>query len=226
MLKAVRWTGWALIQWVVVSAVWVAPALAQGAYKHAMTRAQALQALEQAAPKARRTGIERLAEIGTMADANRVALRLHDPDGGVRDVAAASMWQIWSRSGDKTTDKNYEKAVQLMDASRFGEALTAFSAIITKRPAFAEAWNKRATIYYLVGEFELSLKDCDEVMKRNPHHFGALSGYGQIYLQMGDLERALEYFQRALKVNPNLPGAAQAVKMLQQELRGKNRQST
>ncbi len=62
-----------------------------------------------------------------------------------------------------------------------------------------------------MGEYEKSLRDCDEVMKRNPNHFGALSGYGQIYLQLDKPELALDYFQRALKVNPNLRSVEAAV---------------
>lgn len=229
MFNTFRWAGWILIQAVFQLAIHTAlmpAAQAQGTAGTAMTRMQALKALEQAAPLVRRAGVLRLAEIGTMTDADQVAQRLHDADSDVREAATASMWQIWSRSGDKAIDRDYEKAVLLMEGSRFGEALAAFSTIIKKRPEFAEAWNKRATIYYMVGEFDLSLKDCDEVMKRNPLHFGALSGYGQIYLQMGELDRALAYFQRALKVNPDMPGAVQAVQMLEQQLRNKGRQST
>ncbi|MEO6625937.1 MAG: tetratricopeptide repeat protein, partial [Burkholderiaceae bacterium] len=98
--------------------------------------------------------------------------------------------------------------------------------IIRRKPAFAEGWNKRATLHYLMGDFELSLKDCDEVIKRNPNHFGALSGYGQIYLNLGDLEKALAYFERALAVNPNLPGANITIRQLQQQLQEKQRKST
>jgi tetratricopeptide (TPR) repeat protein len=65
-----------------------------------------------------------------------------------------------------------------------------------------------------VGEYDKSLHDCDEVMKRNPSHFGALSGYGQIYLRLGRLEQALAYFERALAVNPNLEGVALMVREL------------
>ncbi|MEK7837740.1 MAG: tetratricopeptide repeat protein, partial [candidate division NC10 bacterium] len=93
-------------------------------------------------------------------------------------------------------------------------AIEAFTKIIDQKPDFAEGWNKRATIYYLIGEYEKSLKDCDEVMKRNPSHFGALAGYGQIYLQLGKPERALEYFQRALDVNPNMEQVEAAVEQL------------
>ena len=62
-------------------------------------------------------------------------------------------------------------------------------------------------------------------MKRNPHHFGALSGYGQIYLQMGELEQSLSYFERALKVNPGLAGVAAAIEALQRQL-GNRRRTT
>src|SRR5256885_993429 len=86
------------------------------------------------------------------------------------------------------------------------EALAAFTRVIELKPGFAEGWNKRATAYFLAGEYRRSLKDCDEVIKRNPQHFGVLSGFGQIYLQLDQPEKALEYFRRALAVNPNLEG--------------------
>ena len=95
-----------------------------------------------------------------------------------------------------------------------GRAIDTFTAIIKKKPDFAEGWNKRATIYFLVGEYEKSLADCAEVVKRNPDHFGVLSGYGQIYVQLDQPERALDYFQRALKVNPNLHQVEIAVEQL------------
>ncbi len=220
MPMALRWLSVLLIQATLVAAL-----PAQGIDAQALSRAQALKALEQPAALLRRAGVERLAEIGAMKDADQVALRLHDADAQVRDLATASMWQIWSRSGDKTVDADYQKGLLLMEAGRIGEGLAVFSAIIKKRPEFAEAWNKRATLYFLAGEFELSLKDCDEVMKRNPHHFGALSGYGQIYLQMGELEQSLSYFERALKVNPGLAGVAAAIEALQRQL-GNRRRTT
>jgi tetratricopeptide (TPR) repeat protein len=65
-----------------------------------------------------------------------------------------------------------------------------------------------------MGEYQKSLADCDEVMKRNPYHFGALSGYGMIYLQLDQPAKALDYFQQALKVNPNLESVNETVEML------------
>jgi tetratricopeptide (TPR) repeat protein len=87
--------------------------------------------------------------------------------------------------------------------------------VIELAPEFAEGWNKRATLYFLVGDLERSLKDCDEVIRRNPHHFGVLAGYGQIYAQLGEYEKALAYFKRALAVNPNLDGVEFQVRLLE-----------
>jgi tetratricopeptide (TPR) repeat protein len=185
------------------------------------SRAQALKTIEQPSAQARLAGVARLADIGTMADADHVAKRLHDDDEQVRLLASDALWQIWSRSGVKAIDSQYQRGVQLMQASRLGEAVAVFSEIIKKQPGFAEAWNKRATIYFMLGEYQLSLKDCDEVMKRNRNHFGALSGYGQIYIELRDYKRAIDYLERALKVNPNLPGTSETIELLQEQLQKK-----
>ncbi len=184
-----------------------------------LTRSEALNALTEPSPEARLLAVARLADIGVMADADRLVATLRDSDDQVRELAGVAMWQIWSRSGDKTIDAQYQTGVQLMEASRMGEALSVFNSIIRRRPQFAEAWNKRATLYFLVGEYELSLKDCDEVLKRNRNHFGALSGYGQIYLALGDFDRALVYLKRAHAINPNMPGSAEAIGQLERRLR-------
>jgi tetratricopeptide (TPR) repeat protein len=141
----------------------------------------------------------------------------------VRLVASAALWQIWSRSGSKAIDSQYQRVVDLMQAAQLKEAVGTFSDIIKQQPAFAEAWNKRATLYHMMGEYELALKDCDEVLKRNLHHFGALSGYAQIYTELGDFKRALGYFEQALKVNPSLPNAESTLNFLREKLAQKER---
>ena len=211
------WTGLAL------SIVMLHPALAADPVS---TRAQALKAIEQASAQERFAGVVRLAEVGLMADADRLVARLRDESEEVRFVAASAMWQIWGRSGDAAIDVLYQRGVHQMELSQFSQALTTFNEIVQRKPAFAEGWNKRATLHYLMGNFERSLKDCDEVIKRNPNHFGALSGYGQIYLNLGELEKALAYFEKALAVNPNLPGASITIRQLQQQLQEKQRKST
>ena len=184
-----------------------------------MNRTQALAAIAQADPVLRLTALLRLGEVGTLADADAVLDRLADTDPRVRIAAASAAWQIWGRSGDPATDALYAQGVAQMEAAQLQAALATFDQIVKRRPAFAEGWNKRATLYYLLGEHQKSLRDCDEVFKRNPRHFGALSGAGQIHLQVGNLPQALQFFRRAVAVNPNLEGPAQMIPLIEQRLR-------
>jgi tetratricopeptide (TPR) repeat protein len=199
-----------------------------GAASHAaeMTREQAIAGVERPEASVRVAAIERLADIGQMADADRLVARLADADPQVRTVAAEAMWRIWSRSGDPAIDALFARGIQQMQASAFDDAVAVFSEIVSQKPEFAEGWNKRATLYFLLGQNEKSLQDCDEVLKRNPNHFGALAGAGQIYLKLGNPQRALEYFRRAVKVNPNLDGIQQMIPILEQHLRDTGRVTT
>jgi tetratricopeptide (TPR) repeat protein len=174
--------------------------------------------------EARRRGAEALGEWGVMADGPALTAALRDSDAEVRSSAERSLWLVWSRSGDPAVDRRFLRGVEQMQRQELDEAIETFTDIIAQKPEFAEGWNKRATAYYLAGELDRSLADCDEVMKRNPAHFGALSGYGMIYLQLGQPDRALGYFERALAVNPNLAGIEEAVRaikrFLEQQLQG------
>ena len=170
----------------------------------AQTREDALAALAKPDAEARRQAATRLGEIGTMADAPALLRALHDPDGEVRVRAERAVWQVWSRAGDPEIDALFQQGLEQMNRGLADAAIETFSTIVARKPEFAEGWNKRATIYFLIGDYDKSLADCAEVVKRNPQHFGVLSGYGQIYLRLDEPERALDYFERALKINPNL----------------------
>ena len=189
------------------------------------TRLQALKAIEHPEPAVRRAATARLGEVGTMKDADRLIARLRDDDPPVRQLAEAALWQIWSRSGDRAVDALFLRGVQQMEASQMVEAVATFSEVIRRKPAFAEGWNKRATAYYLLGRFELSMQDCDEVLKRNRNHFGALSGYGQMYLTLGDIDRAQSYFERAFKLNPNMAGVAANLRLIEKYRETKRRRT-
>ena len=189
-------------------------------------REDALKSLDDATDvPARRQALRTLAATGTMDDVPRIAKALRDPDRAVRIAADAAMWEVWSRSGDAEVDRVFAEGVQQMSEGRWDEAVAAFTRIIVRKPEFAEGWNKRATVYYLMGEYRKSLADCDEVIKRNPLHYGALGGYGMIYTQLDQPGRALEYFERALAVNPNLDGVRNAVEILRDQLIRQRRES-
>jgi len=178
------------------------------------TREQALSDLVGGDVEARRQAAAGLGDVGVTSDAPALLRALSDPDEVVRRLAEHSVWQVWSRSGDPVIDSLFQLGVVEMNRGDAEAAIQTFTTIIDKKPDFAEGWNKRATIYFLIGEYDKSLRDCDEVVKRNPDHFGVLAGYGQIYLQLGQPERALGYFERALKINPNLRQVEVAVEEL------------
>ena len=189
-----------------------------------LTRAQALKRLSDTDAAKRREAVVRLGDVGVMADAKALVATLRDTDEETRSGAEDSLWKIWSRSGDEKVDAIYRQGIREMNEGFATDAVATFSRIIKLKPDFAEAWNKRATLYFLMGEHRKSLADCDEVMKRNPYHFGALAGYFQIYLQLEDFEKALRYGRRALEVNPNMDGVKGGVEAVERLLR-KGRQT-
>jgi Flp pilus assembly protein TadD len=178
------------------------------------TRKLALTQLQSPDVAGRLSACTVLAEVGRHEDLPQLQSRLFDDDERVRGAAEAAIWAVWSRSGDAAADRLFEHGVEQMREGHLKTAVDTFGRVIALRPEFTEAWNKRATIYYLLGEDDLSLKDCAEVLKRNPEHFGVLAGYGQIYLRKGDLPRALEYFERALAVNPNMVGVQSSIEAI------------
>lgn len=196
----------------VVSIVLLAGPNADGAE---LTREQAVRALSQADAPVRRDAAARLGEVGTMADVKPLVNALRDADADTRERAEQALWRIWARSGDAEVDALYETGIMQMNAGELKQAIGTFSRIIELKPDYAEGWNKRATLYFLAGDLHKSLADCDEVMKRNPYHFGALAGYAQIYVRLEYYERALEYARRALAINPNLDGMRQSIPILE-----------
>ncbi|HEX6212727.1 MAG TPA: tetratricopeptide repeat protein [Methylomirabilota bacterium] len=167
---------------------------------------------------ARRAAVQQLAESGTMADLPAMASALRDPDPLVRGFVESAMWSVWSRSGHAEIDRLFAAGVEQMGRGELPAAVETFSQVIQGQPDFAEGWNKRATAYFLLGDYRRSLADCDEVVARNPYHWGALSGYGMIYMQLDEPARAIDYLERALAVNPNLDQVAQTIQALKRLL--------
>ena len=189
----------------------------------ALGREQARQSLSDADELVRRQAASRLGEVGVMADVAALRQALHDADAETRERAEQSMWRIWARSGDAKVDRLYRIGVEQMNAGDLQKSIATFSRIIQRKPGFAEGWNKRATLYYLTGEYRKALADCKEVMKRNPHHFGALAGYGQVYIKLEDYQRSLEYFRQALEVNPNMESVRLNILVLERLIEQKQR---
>jgi tetratricopeptide (TPR) repeat protein len=176
-------------------------------------------------PVLRAGAIAWIAERGGMADQPLLLRRLRDEDEAIRALAGQALWRLWSRSGDPDTDRRLAQGTALMASGRLEEAIAGFDEVIRRRPAFAEGWNKRATARFLAGDYRGSLADCAEVVKRNPSHFGALSGYGQVYFRLERYEEAIRWWRRALRVNPNLDGLESNIEGAEELLRERRARS-
>jgi tetratricopeptide (TPR) repeat protein len=198
---------------------------APAAFPAPKNHAEAVAGLKHSDPAERAEAVAWLASNGRMADQPLLLERLRDEDEDVRGTAEQGLWLLWLRSGDAAIDRALAEGSALMAAGRLPEAIAIFSEIIRRRPAFAEGWNKRATAYFLAGDYRRSLADCEQVIKRNPSHFGALSGYGQIYFRLEQFDKAIEYWRRALQVNPNMSGLQMNIEGADQLLREKSARS-
>jgi len=183
-----------------------------------LTREQVLSALGSRDSDVRRGAYVALGVLGKSEDLPLLFSALYDNDKLLRKIAEDAIWKVWGRSGNAEHDRLYRLSVEEMQSGELTRALGSFTTLIQLAPDFAEAWNKRATLYFMLGENDLSIADCDEVLSREPNHFGALSGYGLLMLRQGNYQRALEYFEQALTANPNMPGVQRNIEMLTERL--------
>lgn len=126
----------------------------------------------------------------------------------------------WARSGSPTVDLLMARAAEAIDDTDFGLAHELLDTVVTLAPDYAEGWNRRATLYYLIDEFQLSIADISRVLALEPRHFGALSGLGLILSEIGEDKQALEAYRRALDIHPFLSGARRAADELAPDIDG------
>ncbi|WP_201977225.1 tetratricopeptide repeat protein [Hymenobacter rubidus] len=134
------------------------------------------------------------------------------------EALQSGIWQLWLTSGDTGLDKELEAGMRAMQAEDQGLAIKHFTRIIQLNPAFTEAWNKRATAYYLRGEYRASLDDIAETLQREPRHFGALWGQASILRQLGDYRRALHALDRLGAICAHFPGLQEQQRALRELL--------
>ena len=128
-------------------------------------------------------------------------------DAAAAARAEAALWDMWHRSGDREIDTLVREGITAMERRDLTGAEAVFARVIAQAPAFAEGWNKRATVRYVAENYEGSIADCEETLARNRNHFGALSGAGLCYMALGRYRAAAAMFRRALAVHPRLGGA-------------------
>ncbi len=131
------------------------------------------------------------------------------------------IWALWTRSGIDDIDRLMALGMEAMTIRDFPTADAVFTTIVENAPNFAEGWNKRATLYYLMGAVKKSVDDVEKTLALEPRHFGALSGLGLIRLAEENEKAALEAFERGLAIHPHMAGATTYIRKLKLKLLGR-----
>ena len=144
------------------------------------------------------------------------------PDDDTAKAIEQRIWATWAMTRSDTTALLMSRAQTAMEQHDADLALKLLDAVIKIRPKYVEAWNQRATLYYMKKDYGRALSDIREVLRREPRHFGALSGLGLIMQDLGDDKQALEVYRRALAIYPRLQHVPDLVKELQDKVEGRD----
>jgi tetratricopeptide (TPR) repeat protein len=169
-----------------------------------VTPEQALDRLRHGTPDDQRAALRALGETADARVTAAVAAVLRGEDAELAALAEATLWKVWSRSGDAAVDALFAEGLRAMAAEDWLGAVAAFGRVVEAAPAFAEGWNKRATARYLATHYASAIADCEETVRLNPHHFGALAGQGLCHQALGQAREAARCFRRALAIHPRL----------------------
>jgi tetratricopeptide (TPR) repeat protein len=163
-----------------------------------------------------RSGRDRDYNLDTLFEALKIA-----PDNESARAIEQRIWAMWIASGSDTCNLLMGRVKAATEQKDLDLAIKLLDAVIELKPTYTEAWNRRATIYYLQKDFGHALSDIREVLMREPRHFGALSGLGLILQEIGDEKHALEAYRRALAIDPHLENVEEAIKNLREKVEGR-----
>lgn len=135
-------------------------------------------------------------------------------------IISKKIWDTWYASGSASIDLMMIWAQQAMESKKFEVALDFLDQVVTLAPDFAEGWNRRATVHFMMDNYAKSMADIDQTLRLEPRHFGALAGMGMIMKNTGRKERALEAYERVLEYYPMMRSAQNEVIELSEDLAG------
>ncbi|MEB3291549.1 MAG: tetratricopeptide repeat protein [Synechococcales bacterium] len=127
---------------------------------------------------------------------------LKSPDEAVREMATQKLWRAWFEQKGLVGFQVLQRAQELIDAEELNQAEVLLSQLIQNLPDFAEAWNRRAVLYFMQRRYRKAIADCQQVVQLNANHFGALHGLGLCYAALEDYRAAIQAFQRVLAIHP------------------------
>lgn len=126
----------------------------------------------------------------------------------------AKIWEIWMISEEAEVNQLMLKGIEAMATGELKESIEHFTKVIKIKPDYAEAWNKRATSFYMMGELEAALQDIEKTLVLESRHFGALSGLAAIYLMEGNEDKALKTYERIARIAPAEPNVQEQIHYL------------
>ena len=115
----------------------------------------------------------------------------------------SNIWDIWHETNDPSIEADFYRGLESMRTGDLIMSVAFFTRVIDKNPNFAEGWNKRATVYYMLGKFDASMMDIHETLKLEPRHFGAMDGMGLIFIHLEQFDKAIDIYDQMLKIFPN-----------------------
>ena len=119
----------------------------------------------------------------------------------IRDLIS-DIWNIWYEVDDPKVIEYFEKGIQAMNLRNYPLAIRFFNNLIEEDPNFAEGWNKRATVHFMMGNFDQSMQDIIKTLELEPRHFGALDGMGLIFIHQGQFQQAIDVYDKMLEIFP------------------------
>jgi tetratricopeptide (TPR) repeat protein len=147
---------------------------------------------------------------------NNLFEKLKDDNPVLTFEVEQEIWKIWStHPKDKNLTQMLSEGSDLVNINKLNDAVRVFTKVIKLDPDWAEAWNKRATVLYLLGEFQKSQNDIDKVLKLEKRHFGALAGQGLVNIQLKNYEKAIMSYEKAQKIYPSMKSPKIMIKEIQ-----------
>ena len=133
------------------------------------------------------------------------------------------IWELWStHPSDKNLTTMLAEGSNLVNKQKFDQAIVVFSKVIDLDPKWAEAWNKRATVLYMVGEFQKSQEDIDKVLELEERHFGALAGQGLVNIQLENYDKAIMSYKKAQQIYPKMKSPKIMIKQIEELIRSQS----
>ena len=126
------------------------------------------------------------------------------------------IWKIWDETNDPKIEADYHRGLEAMRIGDFVMSIDFFTRVIENNPDFAEGWNKRATVYYILGQFDQSMIDINKTLLLEPRHFGAMDGMGLIFIQLQQYDKAIKIYDQMLEIFPHSADTLAKKKLMQE----------